>query len=171
MTIRPTRVNGGPCFERSSLHARRVETLTPMYSAASLSLTYWFRAVALCDGTGSRETTNSAILAANAASCNAGNAWRSVPNSSVIAFPSDSRTEFMRFSNWRSSPCNCANSSRARSILRNAVGMSIPFLVHLGCRASVASTCSIPICSRYRRASELGSKLVQRRGRKDHRIE
>ncbi len=69
-----------------------------MYSAASLSLTYRFRAVALCDGIGSRETTASAILSANAASCSAGNAGRSVPKSSVIVFPSDSRGVSMRFS-------------------------------------------------------------------------
>lgn len=68
ITIRPTRVNGGLCFERSSLHARRVETLTPIYSAASRSLTCCLRALGACDGTGNRETTASAILAASAVS-------------------------------------------------------------------------------------------------------
>jgi len=64
MTIRPTRVSGGLFFERSSFHSRRVATLTPMYSAASHSLTYCFRTVRGGGGTDDWETTNSAILVA-----------------------------------------------------------------------------------------------------------
>lgn len=47
-TNHPTRVNGGACFERSSLDTRSVDTLSRMYSAASPSLTHCPLALGAC---------------------------------------------------------------------------------------------------------------------------
>ena len=69
-----------------------------MYSAASRTLTHWFRVLRTSDGTENRQSPASAIFEGKAASSNVGNAWRSGTNNFVIVFRSESGIVSMRLS-------------------------------------------------------------------------